>query len=35
MKTPQYNITNNASILKAMEKNTLEAKRYQMSNYIS
>lgn len=27
--------SNNATIIKAMEKNTLDAKKYQMSNYIA
>ena len=28
-------MSHNASIIKAMEKNTLDVKRYQMSNYIA
>ena len=34
-KTNKYSMSNNASILKSMEKNTIDAKRYQMSNYIA
>lgn len=29
------NLTNNASIMKSMEKNTLDVKKYQMLNYIA
>jgi len=31
----KYSFTNNASIMKSMEKNSLEVKKYQMLNYIA
>ena len=34
-KNNKYSMSNNASIIKSMEKNTMDAKRYQMSNYIA
>ena len=31
----KYSMANNSNIIKSMERNTLEAKKYQMSNYIA
>ena len=34
-KDTKYQINNNATIMKSMEKNTIDIKKYQMLNYIS